>query len=186
MDTMGRIFFVQERLGKAGELIFVWKFRTMYENASTDLSEILNEKELDGTGHIIDDPRRTPFGMFLSYSKIDELPQFYNLFKGDITIVGIRPRTREEWTLFPQAHKDRALKYKPGLLGVQYARANVRSFEEMICDEAKYLDRKEISPLRTDAEYAARIVYTLGFKAASTVINGLYGLIVQYVKNSPH
>src|SRR6266705_4441654 len=81
LDSSGPIFFRQERIGKGFRPFFIYKFRTMIENASTTGRPITAEH----------DPRITRAGRFLRQTKIDELPQLFNVLKGDMTIVGPRP-----------------------------------------------------------------------------------------------
>jgi exopolysaccharide biosynthesis polyprenyl glycosylphosphotransferase len=81
MDSKGSIFYAQERLGRGGKPFRIYKFRTMYTNAEPEGPQLSN----------IDDPRVTPYGRIMRKYRLDELPQFWNVFKGDMSLVGPRP-----------------------------------------------------------------------------------------------
>lgn len=81
IDSPGKVFYAQERLGKCGRPFRIYKFRTMYTNAEPDGPQLSN----------IDDPRVTPYGRFMRKYRLDELPQFWNVIKGDMSLVGPRP-----------------------------------------------------------------------------------------------
>ena len=104
----GRVFFLQKRTGMEGSTFICYKFRTMKPNSDADLLQAY-----DG------DPRITPFGKFLRKTSLDELPQFWNVLKGEMSIVGPRPHmlvhTSEYETLIPQYAQ--RLTVKPGITG---------------------------------------------------------------------
>jgi len=127
-------------------------------DADKDLQSRLACSQRDSYGHIINDPRVTQFGRFLRQYWVDELPQFYNLTRGDLKLVGIRPQPSIVWATYPAEIMDRALKQKPGLFGVQYAFDRTTSFDDNIKIMRDYLDRWEESPERTDREYLTRIL----------------------------
>ena len=81
IDSPGKVFYAQERIGKGGKPFRIYKFRTMYTNAEPDGPQLSN----------IDDPRVTPYGRFMRKYRLDELPQFWNVIKGDMSLVGPRP-----------------------------------------------------------------------------------------------
>jgi len=81
IDSPGKVFYAQERLGKGGKPFRIYKFRTMYTNAEPDGPQLSN----------INDPRVTPYGRFMRKYRLDELPQFWNVIKGDMALVGPRP-----------------------------------------------------------------------------------------------
>lgn len=105
----GEIFYSQERIGYKNSKFKIWKFASM-------LKDSLNM----GTGSITlqNDFRVTKFGRFLRITKINELPQIYNVIKGDITIVGPRPVLEQDWKLYPEAIVNRIYNVKPGLTGI--------------------------------------------------------------------
>ncbi len=105
LDSKGAVFFRQERVGKDGKLLKVWKFRTMVEGA-----------EQQGLGYNVakDDPRITRVGRFLRNFGLDELPQLVNVLKGDMSLVGPRPTLRYQVEHYNESQR-RRLKMKPGI-----------------------------------------------------------------------
>src|SRR3989344_7624626 len=146
------IFYGEEVLGKAGKRIVLYKFRSMKVDADKDLEAVL-KNGFDELGKIRDDPRITPFGKFLRRYWIDELPQFYNLLRGDIKLVGIRAKPEKFWALFPKDQMEHALKYKPGLIGIVYAHKEMKDFKDFILAEKNYLEQKDNHPYLTDLKY---------------------------------
>ena len=119
LDSPGNPFFRQERVGKGGKRIYIWKFRTMAADAHAhpelymtreQLEEWKREQKLD------DDPRVTRVGRFLRKYSIDEFPQFLNVLMGDLSVIGPRPVTVEETYEFGDA-RDEFLSRKPGITG---------------------------------------------------------------------
>jgi lipopolysaccharide/colanic/teichoic acid biosynthesis glycosyltransferase len=105
----GEIFYLQERIGKDGEPFKIIKFATM-----------LKDSPNMGTGTVTvkDDPRVLPFGRFLRKTKINELPQLINILRGDMSIVGPRPRTKQFFEALPIEYRKTISKIKPGLSGI--------------------------------------------------------------------
>lgn len=105
----GEVFYVQERLGRGGKSFGLYKFATMLKN-SPSLGT--------GTVTVKGDPRVLPVGRFLRKTKINELPQLLNIFKGDMSIIGPRPQTRRCFDAFPASSQAEIIKVRPGLSGV--------------------------------------------------------------------
>jgi lipopolysaccharide/colanic/teichoic acid biosynthesis glycosyltransferase len=105
----GEIFFVQQRVGMGGRMFGLYKFATMLKN-SPNLGT--------GTVTLRDDPRILPFGRLLRKTKINELPQLWNILKGDMSIVGPRPQTRRCFDAFPARAQAAILQVRPGLSGI--------------------------------------------------------------------
>jgi lipopolysaccharide/colanic/teichoic acid biosynthesis glycosyltransferase len=105
----GEVFFVQQRVGKGGRMFGLYKFATMLKN-SPSLGT--------GTVTLRDDPRILPFGKLLRKTKINELPQLWNILKGDMSIVGPRPQTRRCFDAFPARAQAAILQVRPGLSGI--------------------------------------------------------------------
>jgi lipopolysaccharide/colanic/teichoic acid biosynthesis glycosyltransferase len=105
----GEVFFRQARVGKCGEPFSLLKFATMLRN-SPNLGT--------GTVTLKDDPRILPFGKFLRRSKLNELPQLWNIFKGDMSLIGPRPQTLRCFDAFPAASQEAIVRVRPGLSGV--------------------------------------------------------------------
>ena len=155
------IFYIKYSLGKGGKPIKIYKFRTMVKNADK-MDYIIGQ--YDSYGNPIRDPRVTRLGRFLRKVWIDELPQLFSILKGDIKVVGIRPMRECDWERYPADLKEKALRFKPGLMGVQYATLRQENFEEHIRFFHKYLDMKERRPFLTDVYFFFRILYYIFFK----------------------
>ncbi len=157
--TMENLIYVKECLGREGKPIRIYKIRTMDLDADQRLDEIV--LGFDGRGHPISDPRITLIGRFLRKYWIDELPQLYNLSKGDIKLIGIRPNGKADWQKYPTTLMERAFKQKPGLMGVQYAYPNTDNFNTHLAHLTEYMDRWEENPIKTDKIYLSRIVWNI-------------------------
>lgn len=155
------IFYIKESLGKDGKPIRIYKLRTMVKNAD-QMDDVI--VQYDSYGNPVKDPRITPLGRFLRKVWIDELPQLFSIIKGDIKIVGIRPMRECDWRRYPTDLKEKALQYKPGLMGVQYATLRKEDFQEHIRFFHDYLDRKARRPFLTDLYFFFRILYYIFFK----------------------
>lgn len=105
----GEIFYIQERIGRNGKKFGVYKFATMLKNSASIGT---------GTVTVKDDPRVLPMGKFLRKSKINELPQLFNIFGGSMSIVGPRPQTQRCFDAFPEALQPIIVKVRPGLSGI--------------------------------------------------------------------
>ena len=141
----GNIIYGHERVGKDGKKFKVLKFRSMYMNADKKLKEILEnnpkaKEEWEKTFKLKNDPRITPIGKFLRKTSLDELPQFINVLKGEMNVVGPRPVVEEELKKY---YKDKAEIYKsvrPGVTG--YWQVKGRSdtdYEERIKMDEYYI-----------------------------------------------
>lgn len=115
ITSKGPVFFVQERVGKRGKIFRMYKFRSMVEDAENHLAELKNQNEMSGPMFKIkDDPRVTKIGKFIRKTSIDELPQLFNIIKGDMSLVGPRPNLPREVAKFNSYQKLKLLA-KPGL-----------------------------------------------------------------------
>lgn len=111
----GSIFFKQERIGQNGRRFKVYKFRTMVMNAEDLLAQLAEKNEADGPAFkIANDPRITKIGRFLRKTSLDELPQFYNVLKGEMSVVGPRPPLLKEVQKYERTQQ-RRLSMKPGI-----------------------------------------------------------------------
>ena len=110
LDSPGPALFRQERVSKGGRRFYIWKFRSMYQNAEKRLPELRKLNEKDGpVFKIKDDPRITRVGRFIRKTSIDELPQFFNVLVGDISVVGPRPALSSEVARYTERHQQRLL-----------------------------------------------------------------------------
>ncbi|MDQ0226807.1 sugar transferase [Metabacillus niabensis] len=132
-DPKGPIFFSQKRVGKNGKEFKMYKFRSMVTDAEEKLVELLEYNEIDGAMFKMkDDPRVTRVGKFIRKTSIDELPQLFNVLKGDMSLVGPRPPLPREVAEYSNYHMQRLL-VTPGCTGVWQASArNSVGFEEMV------------------------------------------------------
>lgn len=162
-DPKGSPIFSQIRCGKYGNRFVFYKFRTMYVNADKDLEKVLNKNEMDGPVFKIEhDPRITRVGGFLRNTGLDELPQLWNILKGDMSIVGPRPPLPREVVQYDGKDMIR-LSVKPGLTcywQIQPKR-NKLTFKEWVD-----LDRKYIMEMSTwvDWKIIIRTVRTVVFR----------------------
>ncbi|MBL8027992.1 MAG: sugar transferase [Fibrobacteres bacterium] len=142
INSRGPIFFRQIRLKKNAKPFIFYKFRTMLINAGlTDVErDMINEM---GGPHFKSrlDPRITEVGRFLRTFSIDELPQFWNVLKGDMSLVGPRPPLKHEYDKYSQ-HEKKRLSVKPGVTGLwQISGRSKRTFEEMIELDLLYIQK---------------------------------------------
>lgn len=122
LTSKGRSVYSQERIGRGGKPFKCYKFRTMYPDADKRLKELLSSddklrREWDIFHKLKNDPRITPFGMFLRKTSLDELPQFWNVLKGDLSVVGPRPVVRAEIDKYIKDKAQTILTIRPGLTG---------------------------------------------------------------------
>ena len=114
-DPHGSPIFAQLRCGRDGKLFKMYKFRSMYVNAEDQLDDLLKDNEMDGPAFKMkDDPRITRVGHFIRKTSLDELPQLWNILKGDMSIVGPRPALPREVELYTDLQKQR-MYVTPGL-----------------------------------------------------------------------
>jgi exopolysaccharide biosynthesis polyprenyl glycosylphosphotransferase len=133
LGSPGAVFFKQKRVGKAGEVFTCYKFRSMYRDAEARLEELRKYNEVDGPiFKMRNDPRLTPFGKFLRRTSLDELPQVFNILRGEMSFVGPRPPTPDEVTKYSEWHLKR-LDVTPGLTGLwQVSGRSDLSFDDMV------------------------------------------------------
>ena len=122
LSSSGPIFYVQERVGKNHKRFYCLKFRTMVENADDILLEIIENsphlrQEFEDNFKLKQDPRITGIGRFLRMTSLDEFPQFWNVLKGDMSVVGPRPLVEEELPRYGR-HINKILTIRPGITGL--------------------------------------------------------------------
>jgi exopolysaccharide biosynthesis polyprenyl glycosylphosphotransferase len=132
-DSPGPAIFKQRRIGKGGRPFTTYKFRTMVQDAEARKAELSQLNEADGpVFKIRNDPRMTRIGRFLRRASLDEIPQFWNVLRGEMSLVGPRPQLPEEVALYEGWHR-RRLEVKPGLTGLwQVLGRSDTSFDEMV------------------------------------------------------
>ena len=144
-DPKSPIFFKQVRIGKDGKKFYMYKFRSMVINAEEMLESLLHLNETTGAMFKIkNDPRVTKIGRFIRKTSIDELPQLWNVLKGDMSLVGPRPPLPREVAHYTEYHKQRLL-VTPGCTGLWQVsgRSNV-GFEEMVKLDLEYIQNQSI------------------------------------------
>jgi len=152
----GPVFFSQERVGKNGRIFKLYKFRSMYQDAEERKAELMEKNEMKGLMFKMEnDPRiigsgpdgtRKGIGAFIRSTSIDEFPQFWNVLKGDMSLVGTRPPTVGEVSEYNTYHKAR-LAIKPGITGLWQVsgRSDIDDFEEVVRLDIKYIQEWSIS-----------------------------------------
>lgn len=141
-ESPGPVLFRQIRVGQNGRLFTLHKFRTMGPDAEARLAELLPNNEM--RGHLFkmqNDPRVTPTGEVLRRRYLDELPQFWNVLKGEMSLVGTRPPTPREVAHYRPAHH-RRISFKPGVTGLWQLSGNgmVSDFDEVVRLDCQYID----------------------------------------------
>lgn len=152
----GPIFYTQERIGRNGKVFQMYKFRSMVPNADEVKKQYLKENRVSG-GYMFKldwDPRiignkilpdgtkKTGIGEFIRKTSLDEFPQFLNVLKGDMSLVGTRPPTKDEWAIYEDHHRAR-MAMRPGITGMWQVsgRSNITDFEEIVRLDTKYIDQ---------------------------------------------
>ena len=138
----GPAIFVQERVGKNGRIFKFYKFRSMYVDAEERKKELMAHNTMSGgMFKMDDDPRITPIGKFIRKTSLDELPQFWNVLKGDMSLVGTRPPTVDEYEKYTPEQKKR-LSFKPGITGLWQVsgRSEITNFDDVVKLDVSYID----------------------------------------------
>jgi lipopolysaccharide/colanic/teichoic acid biosynthesis glycosyltransferase len=152
LTSKGVVVYKQERLGQFGQRFYCLKFRTMYANNDPKIHReyvqqfIAGKDGLDNSGgankpvyKLVKDPRVTTVGSFLRKTSLDELPQFWNVLRGDMSLVGPRPPVPYEFEVYDIWHRRRVLEVKPGITGLwQVSGRNRTRFDEMVRLDLRY------------------------------------------------
>ena len=142
IESPGPIFFAQERVGRNGRRFKIYKFRSMYIDAEERKKELMEKNQMSGLMFKMDDdPRITKVGKFIRKTSIDELPQFYNILIGQMSLVGTRPPTVDEFNQY-NLHYKRRLSMTPGLTGMWQVsgRSSITDFDEVVKLDLEYID----------------------------------------------
>lgn len=139
-DRSGPVFFKQKRVGENEREFYMYKFRSMVTNAEDLLKELADKNEIQGAMFKIkNDPRITPIGKFIRKTSIDELPQLWNVLKGEMSLVGPRPPLPAEVEQYTTREKQRLL-VRPGCTGLwQVSGRNRLSFDQMVELDLNYI-----------------------------------------------
>lgn len=146
-ESPGPIFFKQQRVGKNGRYFNIYKFRSMYVDAEERKKALMEQNEMNNglMFKMENDPRITKVGAFLRKTSLDEFPQFFNILKGDMSLIGTRPPTVDEFKQYQSYHKMR-LSIKPGLTGLWQVsgRSDITDFEEIVKLDVRYINEWSI------------------------------------------
>lgn len=143
LRSPGPVFFSQIRVGRNGKKFKMYKFRSMYIDAEERKAALMEQNKVKGglMFKIDDDPRIIKgIGSFLRKTSLDEFPQFWNVLKGDMSLVGTRPPTVDEWNRYDRHHRKR-LCAKPGITGIWQVsgRSSITDFEEVVRMDTEYI-----------------------------------------------
>lgn len=153
MTSDGPVLFEQERLGRFGQRFKCLKFRTMYVNNDPKIHQDYIQQYIEGNKtqkpdaaeaptvfKITSDPRITPIGRFLRKSSLDEVPQFWNVLQGAMSLVGPRPPVPYEFEIYDVWHRRRVLEVKPGVTGLWQVSGRSRlTFDDMVRLDLQYV-----------------------------------------------
>lgn len=144
IDDGGPVFFKQKRVGLNGTIFLMYKIRSMVIEAEELRSGLLVKSDVEGMFKMKHDPRVTNIGVFIRKHSLDELPQFWNVLKGDMSLVGPRPALIEEVETYSEKAKER-LKVKPGITGLwQVSGRSDLSFNDMIELDLLYINNRSV------------------------------------------
>lgn len=151
------------RIGYHGKPVRIYKFRTMYPYSEFAQEYIYSQQGLQDGGKFRDDPRITRRGRFMRATFLDEIPMFYNLLRGDIKLVGVRPISEHYFSLYSPELREKRIQHRPGLMPPFYADMPT-SLEEIQASEMRYLTAcEQHGTFRTDFRYFFRILYSITF-----------------------
>ena len=142
LESPGPLIFCQKRVGVNGRVFHFYKFRSMYVDAEERKKELMAQNEVSGLMFKMEnDPRVTKVGNFIRKTSIDELPQFWNVLKGDMSLVGTRPPTLDEYQQYSYYQK-RRISFRPGITGLWQisGRSDIKDFDEVVRLDLKYID----------------------------------------------
>lgn len=143
IDSPGPVLFKQTRVGMNGRLFKVYKFRSMRQDAEALKAELMEQNEMKDSlmFKMKDDPRITKVGKFIRKTSIDELPQFFNVLEGTMSVVGTRPPTTDEVSQYKRSQW-RRISIKPGITGIWQVsgRSNITDFDKVVEMDLRYID----------------------------------------------
>lgn len=159
LESPGPVIFKQTRIGRGGRPFILFKFRSMHAGAELEQEALVDLNEARGPlFKIREDPRRTKLGTFLRRTSLDELPQLYNVLRGEMSLIGPRPAVPSEVALYQEWHKKR-LQIWPGISGLwQVSGRSELSFDEMALLDIYYIENWS---LLLDLEIALRTIPAL-------------------------
>ena len=154
-----------KRIGKGGKIIRVYKFRTMHPYAEYLQEYVFKHNNLEDGGKFRDDFRVSTLGRIMRKLWIDELPMLFNLAKGDLKLVGVRPLSKQYFGLYSKELREKRTRHKPGLIPPFYADLP-KTLKEIQLSEIKYLLEYEKHPFLTDLRYLWKAIFNIVFRHA--------------------
>jgi len=142
LESPGPLVFRQKRVGVNGRIFDFYKFRSMYADAEERKKDLMEKNEVQGLMFKMEnDPRITKVGAFIRKTSIDELPQFWNVLKGDMSLVGTRPPTLDEYQQYSYYQK-RRISFRPGITGLWQisGRSDIKDFDDVVKLDLEYID----------------------------------------------
>lgn len=167
LSSPGKTIYSQTRIGRGGKPFKCYKFRTMYSDADHRLQEILTNNaemriEWEKLFKLKNDPRTTPIGKFLRQTSLDELPQFWNVLVGDLSVVGPRPVVAKELETYFREKSEKILSVRPGVTGLwQVSGRSDTSYEARVRMDEEYVDTRS---LWMDVQLVFKTVYCLIYR----------------------
>lgn len=146
LDSKGPVLFKHQRVGRNGRIFNCYKFRSMVVDAEELKKNLMSKNEMQGLMFKMEnDPRITKLGRIIRKTSLDELPQFINVLKGDMSLVGTRPPTVDEFNNYEPKHKAR-VSMVPGLTGLWQVsgRSNIKNFDDVVKLDMEYIDNWSI------------------------------------------
>lgn len=147
IESKGSPFYGQTRVGRNGRRFTMYKFRSMYKDADARKAQLMESNKMQGLMFKMDDdPRITKVGKFIRKTSLDEFPQFWNVLKGEMSLVGTRPPTLDEFAKYSLRHKSR-LSFKPGITGLWQVsgRSDITDFEDVVDLDRTYIKNWSMS-----------------------------------------
>lgn len=168
--SRGKIIYSHERIGRGGKPFSCYKFRSMYPNADQRLKELLSNnpdlrQEWQKTFKLKQDPRITPIGSFLRKTSLDELPQLWNVLRGDLSMVGPRPVIKEEIEKYYCLKANKILSVRPGLTGLWQVsgRSDIQCYQKRIQLDEFYVDHQSfLLDLKLIAKTIPTVIFSKG------------------------
>lgn len=163
IDNKGKVIFAHQRVGRNGKLFYCYKFQTMVSNADKELENYLNKNpaamaEWERNFKLVHDPRVTRLGAILRKTSLDELPQIFNVLKGDMSLVGPRPVVKEELPRYGDNQKE-YLMVRPGITGMwQASGRSDTTYEERVAMDTWYVRNWS---LWIDLKYLMRTMFCI-------------------------
>jgi len=161
------LLFRQKRIGRNGDIIRIYKLRTMYPYSEYIQDYIIEKHHLNDISKIRGDFRITGWGRVLRRLWLDEFPMVFNMIRGEVKLVGVRPLSIGFFKTYPEELQKKRIQYKPGILPPYYADMPEK-IEEVWESESIYLDKYSLHPLRTDISYFFRISKNILFYHAKS------------------